>query len=138
MPKRAKKAKITITKNKERHIIYHNRNKAETSKEANKRAKPNYGPRTGVPDRAKEQKQKNPHKHTKHRNEGVTMKDWRANTPRTSARPHHSSTHTIKQTINNIQTHSHRPNQSSPWPIFTTNKEIKFTQKSSVISSTSN
>jgi hypothetical protein len=38
MPKREKKAKNTTIKNKKQHIIYHNRNKAETSKEANKRA----------------------------------------------------------------------------------------------------
>jgi hypothetical protein len=72
IPKRNKKAKNTIINDNERHIIYHNINKAETTIEANKCAKPNYGPRTGVLE------QNNPHKHTEHWNERVTIKDWRA------------------------------------------------------------
>jgi hypothetical protein len=70
MPKRAKKAKNTIVNDNEQHIIYQNINKAGTTIEANKCAKPNYRPQTSVPE------QKNPHKHIEHCNNGVKIKDW--------------------------------------------------------------
>jgi hypothetical protein len=40
MPKRYKKTKNTIINDKERHIIYHNRNKAKTTTKTNKRNQP--------------------------------------------------------------------------------------------------
>jgi hypothetical protein len=105
-PKRDKKARNTIINNNERHNIYHNIYKLETTKETGKRNRlMGPGRWTGVQEQKKTTQ--TTCKHTKHRNEGVTIKVRRANaklarmsvdTPRTSAQLYLSSTHTSKQT----------------------------------------